>query len=437
MQIREAVRTSRMHAFTVATLLLLTAGARGVLAQNDDGAGSKTTPTPDPQPTAAAGFISEPHVLTKGINLAIDTFGDGNAEKKSGFYPELSNMIAGSGWVSIGPGYRQYLFDKRAVADVSAAVSWRFYKMVQGRFEYSDLADKRLAVGAQAMWQDNTQVNYYGFGPHSSEDNHTQYRVQTTDIVGYASYRPNDWLTVNGELGWLLPPVLKEPGGWFKLSLPDTQEFFPNQPGASLSRQPNFLHSLVSVAGDTRDYPGHPTSGGLYRAALTTYSDRTNETFSFNEYEAEAMQMIPLVDSRWVLGLRAWTVMTSVPSGHAIPFYLQPTIGGNNTLRGYKDYRLHDNNALLVNAESRWALFTHLDGAVFFDAGNVAARAGDLNLEKTSVGAGLRLHTKEHTFARLDVARSPSDGWQVFLRTSDPLRLSRVARRIASVPFVP
>jgi hypothetical protein len=48
-------------------------------------------------------------------------------EPKNGFYPELGNMITGSGWISAGPGYRDHLFDGQAVVNVSAAISWNVY----------------------------------------------------------------------------------------------------------------------------------------------------------------------------------------------------------------------------------------------------------------------------------------------------------------------
>jgi outer membrane protein assembly factor BamA len=119
-----------------------------------------------------------------------------------------------------------------------------------------------------------------------------------------------------------------------------------------------------------------------------------------------------------------------------VPFYLLPSIGGNNSLRSYDDYRFHDQNLALFNAESRWGLWAHLDGALFLDAGNVRQSVQDLNLDKISVGAGIRLHTQKATFARFDVAYGQG-GWNVVFRTSDPLRLSRLTRRVAAVPFVP
>jgi outer membrane protein assembly factor BamA len=65
-----------------------------------------------------------------------------------------------------------------------------------------------------------------------------------------------------------------------------------------------------------------------------------------------------------------------------VPFYLMPSLGGKNTLRGYYDFRFHDRDMQLFNAESRWGLFTHLDVAVFADAGKVAPEARDLDLKQ-------------------------------------------------------
>jgi Omp85 superfamily domain len=391
-------------------------------------AGSSVQPPPP-------GLLKEPRLLNRTINLAIDKFGD-TGRTKEGLYLELSNMITGSGWVSLGPGYRRYVLDRRAFIDGSAATSWHLYKMVQGRFEMPELADNHLSVGAQAMWQDQTQINYFGIGSDSLEDDQSQYRMKSTDVVGYATARPNTWLAVGGEFGWLRRPKILSPGGTFRPDFPETTEQFPNDPGVSLPFQPNFLHGEASLASDTRDHRGHPTSGGLYRAALTTYSDRSTGTFSFRQYEAEAAHFVPVAGPIWILALHGWVVASDVPAGHDIPFYFLPSLGGNNTVRGYSNYRFHDRNLAVVNVESRWALYRHVDGAVFFDAGNVAHRFEDLNLDKTSWGAGLRVHTERTTVARVEVAKG-AEGWHFLVRTSDPLRLSRLTRRVAALPFVP
>src|ERR1041385_7223519 len=132
--------------------------------------------------TPGRGLVMEPALLTRAIDAGFDRFG-GTGTPSNGFYVELSNMITGSGWVSIGPGYRRELFDRNAFVDVSAAVSWRAYNMVQGRFEFPRLAGNHFSLGTQVMWQDQTQINYFGIGADSSEADKSQFRLRTIDSV--------------------------------------------------------------------------------------------------------------------------------------------------------------------------------------------------------------------------------------------------------------
>jgi hypothetical protein len=136
-----------------------------------------------------------------------------------------------------------------------------------------------------------------------------------------------------------------------------------------------------------------------------------------------------------VIALHGWLAASDAAEGGTVPFYLLPSLGGHNSLRSYPDYRFHDRNMVVVNAEARLAMMSHVDAAVFVDAGNVAPRVGDLNFDKRPVGAGLRLHTRRQTIVRLDVARG-DEGWRALIRLTDPLSLSRLARRTAAVPFV-
>jgi surface antigen Omp85-like protein len=358
------------------------------------------------------------------------------AGDKHGWYLELSNMITGSGWISLGPGYREHVLHDKAFLDVSGAASWHFYKMVQGRFEAPDLTKHHITLGTQTMWQDNTQVHYFGVGPESLEANESMYRMRTTDVVGYGYIHPVSALAIGGEFGWLQSPKLSTPAGTFKPDKPATTDVFPADPGVTPIDQPDYLHNELSATVDTRDYPGHPTGGGMYRAAMTGYHDRRDDIFSFRQYQAEAAHFVPVTGPKWILALHGWFVSSDVSDGHDVPIYLLPSLGGANTLRSYSTYRFHDRSSLLLNAESRWTVAHRVDVAVFADAGNVAHDAGDLNLDKTSIGAGVRLFTRHTTFARLDVSHG-SEGWHVVLRTNDPFRFSRLKRRVADLPFVP
>jgi hypothetical protein len=362
----------------------------------------------DPPAPAPQGFIAEPDVVERAVIFADRHLSKGDLT--NGFYIDAWNMIPGAGWISGGPGYRHWYDNDRMFVDASTAISSRGYKMAQARFEMPRLARSRLAVGSEFRWQDFREVDFYGEGPNTLESQLNEHHLRTTNLVGYATLRPVEWVGIGALIGWLKP----------------------DRP----STQPTFIHSELSATADTRDYPGHPTRGGLLRAAMADYSDRDAGVFSFRRYDAEGAQFIPFGGSRVVVAAHGWFVATDTDEGRMVPFYLQPSLGGHNSLRSYANYRFHDRHLLLVNAEARIAMMSHVDAAIFVDAGNVAARFSDLDLDKRSYGAGLRLHNVQQTFARFDVARG-GEGWQVLFRLTDPLNLSRLSRRTAPVPFVP
>jgi hypothetical protein len=109
---------------------------------------------------------------------------------------------------------------------------------------------------------------------------------------------------------------------------------------------------------------------------------------------------------------------TAIAQGTVIPFYLMPSLGGNNTLRAYANYRFHDRHLAVLNVEERYALMNHLDAEIFADAGNVAARMADRNFDKRSYSIGCRLHSGKETFGRPDVARG-TEGRRRTISASD------------------
>jgi len=380
-------------------------------------------------------LLSEPRFISLGLDAAKQVFGNQEGPPNSGFYPEFSNMIVGSGFISIGPGYRHNFRNGKTFFDTSTAVSWHLYKMAQARLE-AEVGRRRITIGAQGMWQDHTQVSYFGRGPDRQLEDQAQYRLQTLDLVGYMEGHPKTWLTIGGELGWLKRPRILPTSGTFNPNYPDARVVYAADSGMTDSYQPNFLHSELAIMARTVDSRSHPTSGGLYRAAIAIYSDESSGAYTFNQYEVEAMQMIPLGERRFVLGLHGWTVHSEVPNGHDVPVYLMPALGGNDTIRSFDDFQFHDRNTIVGTAELRVMLLAHLDAAAFVDAGSVAARYADLNFAKTAVGGGLRLHMNRSTLGRIDVAHG-TQGWTLVLRTSDPFRYSRITSRIAGMPFRP
>ena len=433
---QEALLNSGYLVGAVTVALVISANVATVHGQ-DTAPGPPVQAAPETTDDEPRGLFAEPRGLTKGLDFAeskLDT--DRSGKVKRGFYPELGNMVTGAGWISAGVGYKQPLLDGRALVDVSTGISWRAYKMAQARFELTGLAQGRVTVGTQFRWQDFTQITYFGQGPDSLEVDRSEYRLQSLNQVGYVTVRPRRWLAVDGRLGWLSGPRLRRPAGAFLRGNPSTDEVFPNEPAFSLREQPEYLYGETTLTADTRDAPGYPTRGGFYRIGWTRYSDREAGRFSFQRYESEAAHFIPLADRNVIVALHGWMVGTASADGQQVPFYLMPSLGGANTLRGFSDYRFHDRNLAVVNAETRIAIFEHIDAVAFVEAGNVAARFRDLNLDRTSYGLGVRVHGRASTYARFDVAGS-AEGWRVVFRLNDPFGYSRLRKRSAQAPFAP
>ena len=91
-----------------------------------------------------------------------------------------------------------------------------------------------------------------------------------------------------------------------------------------------------------------------------------------------------------------------------VPYYLLPSLGGGDTLRGYSSWRFRDRTAALTTAELRWIPNRNIvDVAVFYDAGMVAPEFGDIALGKfkSDVGIGVRFHGPRNTPLRIEVAK--------------------------------
>ncbi len=172
-------------------------------------------------------------------------------------------MITGEGWISAGPGYRRHVVDERMLLDVSAAVSWNLYNVAQASVEVPHLAHDRLTVGAQLMYQDFLQVEYFGLGNGSLESDQSGYRFKNTDVVGYATVQATRWLSVSGRVGDILQPRLLAAAGP-RVLVPSTVDLFSDASAPGILGPPSFLHGDVLVAADLRDHKGHPTGGGLY-----------------------------------------------------------------------------------------------------------------------------------------------------------------------------
>ena len=428
----------RTPAFSaIVVLLLVSPLARGqsVSSTADSSLQPRTTvPVGAMASDNEAGLLPEPSFITKGVNL-FDRRANRSREPKDGFYLETGNMITGAGFISAGPGYRKLLFNDSAIASASAAVSVRLYRVAQGSIEFPHLAGDHIRFGAQTLFRDALQVNYFGLGNDSLLTNRTGYRLQTNDVSTYAGITAGAF-SLQARVGWLQPVTLSSMGR--DAVYPDTVALFSERDAPGLTRQPSFAHGDLSIGVDTRDSVGHATTGGFYQATWSVFTDQSTGRNSFQRYEADASHYIPIGSENWILALHGTAALTSTTTGHEIPFYLMPNLGGRNS-RGFADYRFYDRNLQSYTVESRWRVFAHLDAAAFVDAGSVAPTIRQLRFSdlKPSYGVGIRLHNDKVTMARIDFGHSV-EGWHIYFRMNEPFRRSTQSNGWRTpAPYVP
>jgi outer membrane protein assembly factor BamA len=198
------------------------------------------------------------------------------------------------------------------------------------------------------------------------------------------------------------------------------QQYVPAQtPG--IQQQTNYLKGGGFLECDWRDQKGDPTRGGRYRAEYDKFSDRDVGAYSFYELNLDAQQYIPLFDGKRVIALHAATWLTDTNSTQAVPFYMQPTLGGPDDMRGFRPFRFYDNNAELIQGEYRWEASSTLDLALFADGGKVFNDWQQWNYHNIegSFGFGVRFKMQNSVGLRIDTGFS-HEGFQVWFRVANP-----------------
>jgi hypothetical protein len=144
------------------------------------------------------------------------------------------------------------------------------------------------------------------------------------------------------------------------------------------------------------------------RVEASNYAAREGRPFSFRRVDADVRQFIPILRGNWVIVLGALGSVTDTDAGDEVPFYLLPDLGGSSALPGYPSWRFRDRHRILVGGELRWTPGQFVDMALFYQAGKVAARRSDLDLDhlKDSFGIGIRFHTAQATVLRADLAKT-------------------------------
>ena len=331
---------------------------------------------------------------------------------REGFHPKLGSLTTGSGF-AYGLGFRDRdLFSNTGAIELWAAGRLKQYWATEARLKFPRLADGHLYLETWASHRDYPQENFFGLGPDSNRDNRSDYAIRTNHFGGRAGVRPVSHLLVGGGMEYLTPQL----GAGQNDRYPDVTDTFSPSEAPGLDMRADFLRSDAFVEVDYRE-PLNAKKGGWYRVDFSHYDDRTAGQFTFNRIDADLRQFIGFLAGRRVIAARLFMSTSDTDADQTMPFYFMPTLGGNDTLRGFREYRFRGPHAILAQAEYRWEIWSGLDAALFYDAGKVANRREDLDFEnlESDYGIGFRFNTNNGVILRVDAAFGSRDGRHLYI----------------------
>ncbi len=347
------------------------------------------------------------------------------------FYPKFGGSRPGSGF---GGGTRYYNYSIKnsdITIEGSALFSMRNYQKYNlqiGAFNRTDPAfftgpadlgapfdfmegmrtgrakrRSNLILFADFEHQRFPQERFWGLGSNSDSENRSNYRINSYSYSVFGGYKFNRYIAAAAGTGLLNVELGEGKDSRF----PTTHELFDDASAPGLDRQPDFLRLASVLYFNYQDTPGNPHKGGIIGIFFFRYDELNGDEFDFNRFLVDARHYIPLGSRQRTLALRLFTSNDRPDKGSRVPFYLMNTLGGSQTLRGFRDFRFRDANLFQISAEYRWEAAPALEFALFYDTGKVYGSDTDFDFDnlRKDYGIGIRVKSPTGTFLRLDISR--------------------------------
>jgi hypothetical protein len=344
--------------------------------------------------------IAQPFVVPKAERVAAKIEGIlTNTTTK--WHPFFENAGPGGGF-PFGIGYNSYVGPYSTI-DVRGSYTITGYKRAEIEYVAPRLFNRRGKLALLGGWREATQVGYFGTGMQSTLDDRTNYLLRIPYASALLTLKPTRrYMTLRGGVEW--SRWTQRPG---EGSYPSVETRYTPTTLPGLGAQIDYLHSQGTFGFDWRTSPGYARRGGFLGATFHDYNDR-DKAFGFERIDYEAVQHIPILREAWVISLHGLAQTTAKKEGQQVPFFLLPSLGGGNNLRGYDSFRFHDRNALLLQGEWRVMANRFMDLAFFYDTGKVTEHRSDIDFTglRNDYGVGIRFHGPFVTPLRVEVARS-------------------------------
>lgn len=339
----------------------------------------------------------------RGFHVATGTFATG------------AGLTFGAGFTdrAVGSVYAEDDLPNRVDVNAVAAYSLRNYFLARSGLTVRNIGAAPLDLSLWGRVYEFPEEDFFGLGSESQEPNRTAYLLDSSEVGADLSWKPGAGFALSAGAAYLNPRI----GSGRDPRFPSTEEVFDPATLPGFQEQTDFLRLSGGISYDYRDNPLLPRNGGFYRVRYSDFQDQDLDALNFRQLQVDLEQYVPLPHKYRVLALRASAGLSDTDAGQEVPFYYQPTLGGGERLRGFREFRFRDRNSVLLSAEYRWQAWWALDMALFVDAGKVAFERSDLDLSglEASYGVGFRFHSNRAFAGRLDLSFS-REGFIPFLR---------------------
>lgn len=291
-------------------------------------------------------------------------------------------------------------------------VAQRFYREASIHYLNPKFND-HFYLDGRFTWLKTPFPRFYGYGAETTSAGESNFVSQNYFAQGSFGYYFTDSLRANLTETFTTTNLLSRAF----TDVSDTLTLYGGLPGVVDSK--NIIHQ-VSVTYDTRPQGAYSKKGTFAKGAYLLSLEGLASDSTFQGYNLEFIQLIPLFKKRTVTALRFfWQDLY----GDNIPFYLQSSLGGDKELRSFIPNRFTDTSKVIATWEQRINIFNKKIAGIpvefytdpFFEIGRVFHHANNLSLSDWQPvgGIGLRAFVPPNVVGRLDISIG-KEGYNVY-----------------------
>ena len=262
---------------------------------------------------------------------------------------------------------------------------------------------RKAVLFADLRYRNLPQERFWGLGSDTDDEDRSNFLQQDSSFSLVGGYQFTNWFAASVGAGFHQVNLDRGTDERF----PVTQDVHDEETAPGLSRQPNFYRIASAVYFNYQDNPMNPHKGGIIGLFYFRGDELGGSEFQFSRYAVDARHFIPLGSIQRVLAVRVYTSVDRADEGSVVPFYMHPSLGGGQSLRGFRDFRFRDANLMYLSAEYRWEAAPALEFAFFYDTGRAFPEGQSYSFKnlRKNVGFGVRLKSSQGVMMRFDIAK--------------------------------